>query len=119
MKRLTYAMVIEPGRDKRGKRYYCAYFPDLPGCATMGNDKRHLKLMAREAIEGYLQVTQDHGEQVPRPTSEVGMVTVNPPAANAVKRASQPTPSRRAAAAAKNGAGRQLNVRRGQARKRK
>jgi predicted RNase H-like HicB family nuclease len=98
MKRLTYAMVIEPGRDKRGKRYYCAYFPDLPGCATMGNDKRHLKLMAREAIEGYLQVTRDHGEQVPLPTSEVGMVTVDAPAANgAVERIRRPTPPRRAA----------------------
>jgi predicted RNase H-like HicB family nuclease len=126
MKQLTYAMIIEPGRDRRGRRYYCAYFPDLPGCATMGSDRAHLMRMAREAVEIHLQVTQDFGEPVPLPSSEVATVTVAAPGGRranprgtAARRKPRPPAAKaggtkhRAAkyAAAKNGAGRQLTVR--------
>lgn len=111
MKRWAYAMVIEPGRDKHGRRYFSAYFPDLPGCATMGRNRKHLPLMAKEAVEGHLKVTGEFGEPAPAPSSLVAMVTVSAPSESPAKPNTAQSGKSRRAAAGKNGSGRQLTVR--------
>jgi len=39
--------------------------PSLPGCITYGNDLKHALEMAKEAIEGYIEVLHEQGEVVP------------------------------------------------------
>lgn len=44
---------------------YTVIVPSLPGCITYGNDIEHAKEMAKEAIEGYIEVLKDQGEEIP------------------------------------------------------
>jgi len=46
---------------------YTALFPGVPGCITAGADTVELTLMAREALQGHLEVCRDHGGPVPSP----------------------------------------------------
>ena len=39
--------------------------PSLPGCITYGTDLSHALEMAKEAIEGYLEVLKEQGEAIP------------------------------------------------------
>jgi predicted RNase H-like HicB family nuclease len=125
MTKHRYAMVVEPARDRRGREYFCAWFPDLPGCATMGNSWGHLHEMAQEAIALYLWALDESNQPIPEPANRISTVLVDVEKAIASQKAvpgrrlNGKRPVRRAAAAAKNGAGRQLTVRRGQTRKRK
>ncbi|MGI8594333.1 MAG: type II toxin-antitoxin system HicB family antitoxin [Solirubrobacteraceae bacterium] len=41
--------------------------PDLPGCHTQGETFDEAVEMARDAIEGYLQVLEDEGRPLPEP----------------------------------------------------
>lgn len=44
---------------------YTATVPSLPGCITYGNNVNHAIDMAKEAIEGYLEVLKEQGEEIP------------------------------------------------------
>ncbi|NJK98570.1 MAG: type II toxin-antitoxin system HicB family antitoxin [Bacteroidales bacterium] len=44
---------------------YTVIVPSLPGCITYGNDIEHAKDMAKEAIEGYIGLLKDQGEEIP------------------------------------------------------
>jgi len=44
---------------------YTVIVPSLPGCITYGNDIEHAKEMAKEAIEGYIGLLKDQGEEIP------------------------------------------------------
>ena len=46
MRKLTYYAVFEPSTGGN----YGVYWPDLPGCASMGDDLRHAERMAAEAL---------------------------------------------------------------------
>ena len=44
---------------------YTVAVPSLPGCITYGDDINHAIEMAKEAIEGYLEVLKEKGEEIP------------------------------------------------------
>lgn len=44
---------------------YTAWVPSLPGCVTFGKTIDEALDMARDAIEGYVQILIAHGEEVP------------------------------------------------------
>lgn len=43
-------------------------FPDLPGCATSGENDLDALLMAQEALGGHLWCMEDEGMEIPAPT---------------------------------------------------
>jgi antitoxin HicB len=44
---------------------YTVLVPSLPGCITYGDNINHAKEMAKEAIEGYLEVLKERGDEIP------------------------------------------------------
>lgn len=44
---------------------YTVIVPSLPGCITYGDNINHAIDMAKEAIEGYLEVLKEQGEEIP------------------------------------------------------
>jgi len=61
---------------ERGKRNWSAYVPDLPGCIATAKTQKQLERRIREAIEFHIEGLRLHGEPVPEPTIEAGMVSV-------------------------------------------
>jgi antitoxin HicB len=52
---------IEPA-DEGG---FVAHFPALPGCRTQGETLEEVIVMARDALAGYLNCLQVHGDPIP------------------------------------------------------
>ena len=48
---------------------WSAFFPDLPGCATQGDDLEEAISMAVDALAGHTAVMRDYGERLPEPSS--------------------------------------------------
>jgi predicted RNase H-like HicB family nuclease len=46
---------------------FTALFPGVPGCITAGGTVEELEAMAREALQGHLDVSRDFGDPVPVP----------------------------------------------------
>ena len=44
-------------------------FPDVPGCATQGEDMRHAFVMAVDALAGHLEALADDGDPIPTPST--------------------------------------------------
>ncbi len=44
---------------------YTVTVPSLSGCITYGNNINHAIEMAKEAIEGYLEILKEQGENIP------------------------------------------------------
>ncbi len=44
---------------------YTVIVPSLPGCITYGDNVNHAIDMAKEAIEGYLEVLKEQGDEIP------------------------------------------------------
>lgn len=61
MKHLTYRIILNP--EPEGG--YTVNVPSLPGCITYGENVDHAIAMAKEAIEGYLEVLKEQGEEAP------------------------------------------------------
>ncbi len=61
MKTLLYRVVLRP--EPEGG--YTVTVPSLPGCITYGADIDEAMIMAREAIELYVDSLVAHGEEVP------------------------------------------------------
>jgi antitoxin HicB len=57
----TYRIVLR----KEPEGTYTAIVPALPGCITWGENIEHAMEMAKEAIIGYIEVLQEHGEPIP------------------------------------------------------
>ncbi len=62
---LKYRVLIEP--DEEG---YVAEVPSLPGCVSQGDTRHEALENIREAIAGYLESLEAHGDPVPPPISE-------------------------------------------------
>jgi len=45
------------------------YFPDLEGCHTYDDTIEGAAIMAKDALEGYIEVTLELGNQLPTPSS--------------------------------------------------
>jgi predicted RNase H-like HicB family nuclease len=61
---------------ERGDRNWSAYVPDLPGCIATAATREELECLVREAIEFHVEGMRLHGEAVPEPTTEAGLVEV-------------------------------------------
>lgn len=61
---------------ERGEQNWSAYVPDLPGCIATGATREELEHLIREAIQFHLEGMRLHGEPVPEPSVEAGLVDV-------------------------------------------
>jgi predicted RNase H-like HicB family nuclease len=66
-----YTVIYEPG-----ERNWSAWVPDLPGCIATSRTRKKLEIQIREAIEFHIEGLRLHGEPIPKPTIEVGTVSV-------------------------------------------
>lgn len=66
-----YEVVLKP--EEGGG--YSVFVPELPSVATQGETREEALEMAKEAIEGYLEVMHEDG--LPIPTVERGQVSVS------------------------------------------
>jgi len=62
---LKYRVLIEPDEDG-----YVAEVPALPGCISQGETRHGALENIREAIAGYLESLEAHGDPVPPSISE-------------------------------------------------
>lgn len=62
---------------------YGVTVPDLPGCFSAGSTIDETMLMAREAIELYLDTLIEDGREIPEP-SEIEQLLKNPDYAKAI-----------------------------------
>lgn len=63
MKPTTYFSVFEPCEDG-----YSVYFPDLPGCISMGSDIKEAEKNAEEALGLHLWGMEEDNEEIPEAT---------------------------------------------------
>ena len=61
---------------ERGPNNWSAYVPDLPGCIATGKTRGELETLIREAIEFHIEGMRQHGEPVPEPSVEAGIIGV-------------------------------------------
>jgi predicted RNase H-like HicB family nuclease len=55
------AVVLYPGQDG----YWVAECPSLPGCISQGSTKPEALSNVKEAIEGWLETAEAHGQSIP------------------------------------------------------
>ncbi|HKQ54031.1 MAG TPA: type II toxin-antitoxin system HicB family antitoxin [Pyrinomonadaceae bacterium] len=63
---MKYRVLIEQDEDG----VYVAEVPSLPGCISQGETREQALENIREAIAGYLESLEAHGEPVPPPITE-------------------------------------------------
>lgn len=64
MQSLTYLAVFEPSSNGS----YSIYFPDLPGCISMGKDLEEASRMAAEAASLHIYSMECDNEEIPVPS---------------------------------------------------
>lgn len=85
MKKVSYLAVFEPTEEG-----YSVYFPDLPGCASFGEDFEQAQKQAEVSLGFHLYGLERDGEEIPTPSKKpkidpdtvegylVSMITVFP-----------------------------------------
>ena len=75
---LEYTVIFEPAEEGG----YIVSVPVLPGCTTQGETFEESTNMIKDAIQGYLSVLKEEGEEIPHEQPEVVItkVTVDNPA---------------------------------------
>ena len=75
---LEYTAIFEPAEEGG----YVVSVPALPGCVTQGETFEEASAMVKDAIDGYLSVLKEEGEDIPqeRPEVVITKVSVNNPA---------------------------------------
>lgn len=68
---MQYMVVIEKGPNSYG-----AHVPDLPGCIAVGESRREVLALIREAIELHVEGLRELGLPVPEPASTSELVEV-------------------------------------------
>ncbi len=63
---MRYRVLIETDEDGM----FVAEVPALPGCISQGATRTEALANIKEAIAGYLESLQNHGEPIPPPVSE-------------------------------------------------
>ena len=61
MKTLTYRILL----NEEPEGGYTVTVPALPGCITYGENMQTALDMAKEAIEGYIEILWDEGDPIP------------------------------------------------------
>jgi predicted RNase H-like HicB family nuclease len=69
---MEYLVVVEKGRTGYG-----AHVPDLPGCVAVGESRREVLKLIREAIELHIEALRASGQVVPEPNSKSEVVRVD------------------------------------------
>jgi len=69
---MEYLVVVE-----KGKSGYGAHVPDLPGCVAVGESRREVLKLIREAIELHIEALRESGQHVPEPNSKSEVVKVH------------------------------------------
>ncbi|MGH7202961.1 MAG: type II toxin-antitoxin system HicB family antitoxin [Candidatus Levyibacteriota bacterium] len=64
---LSYTAIFEPAEEGG----YIVSIPALPGCVTQGETFEEATEMIKDAMEGYLVVLQEEGEEVPEEKENV------------------------------------------------
>jgi predicted RNase H-like HicB family nuclease len=59
---MFYPIAISKGDDEHA---WSVEVPDLPGCFSAGEDLDDVMVMAREAIEGHLEILVEDGSPIP------------------------------------------------------
>lgn len=79
---LEYTVIFEPAEEGG----YVASVPTLPGCATQGETFEETTKNIKDAIQGYLEVLKEEGQNIPREMKEVVVtkVTIANPAASSL-----------------------------------
>jgi predicted RNase H-like HicB family nuclease len=63
---MRYRIIIEQDEDGM----YIAECPSLPGCLSQGKTRNEALMNIKDAIHGYLESLEKHGEAVPPPIEE-------------------------------------------------
>jgi len=63
---MKYRVLIEPDEDG----VYVAEVPSLPGCVSQGATRAEALGNVKEAIAGYLESLEEHGDPIPPPVTE-------------------------------------------------
>ncbi len=61
---------------ERGRRNWSAYVPDLPGCVATGKTRKVVEKRITEAVKLHIESLRFHGEVVPKPTTEAGVLSL-------------------------------------------
>ncbi|HID55533.1 TPA: type II toxin-antitoxin system HicB family antitoxin [Candidatus Poribacteria bacterium] len=67
---LSYKVVLEPAEEGG----YTVYVPSLPGCISEGDTYQEALKNIQEAIEGWIEVSKEFGDEIP--SSDVIIDTV-------------------------------------------
>lgn len=68
-----YTIVLEPDIEEGG---YTVFVPALPGCITQGETIAECIERAQEAIAGYIESLEAHGEPVPEEKERPQAITI-------------------------------------------
>lgn len=68
---MRYMVVVEEGESSFG-----AYVPDLPGCVAVGESRRGVMRLIREAIEFHLEGLREEGAGIPLPHSSSELIEI-------------------------------------------
>jgi antitoxin HicB len=69
-----YTIVLQPNPEEG---VYTVVVPALPGCVTQGATVEQCIERAREAIAGYIESLEAHGEPVPEETERPQAITID------------------------------------------
>ena len=70
---LEYTAIFEPAEEGG----YVVSVPALPGCSTQGNTFEEAVVNIKDAVEGYLAVLKEEGEEIPQPQSDVVITKIS------------------------------------------
>ena len=58
----SYTVIFQPAEEGG----FMASIPELPGCLSQGETLEEARLNIRDAIQGYLSVLKEDGDELPR-----------------------------------------------------
>lgn len=64
---LEHTVIFEPAQEGG----YTVSVPALPGCATQGETFEEATAMIKDAMEGYLAVLKEEGQEIPKELSDI------------------------------------------------
>lgn len=72
-KALSYKVIFEPAEEGG----YTVYVPSLPGCISEGDTYQEALENIKEAIEGWIEVSREFGDEIPPSDVIIDTVTVS------------------------------------------
>ncbi len=69
-----YTILLTPDLEEGG---YVVDVPALPGCHTQGDTLEEAIANAREAITGWIEAAQKHGEEIPEEPAPPQAITID------------------------------------------